>query len=106
MNWIHIIIIALVIYMLTQKDKKEAFRQERPYLSDYFLDNLYKYSSSTLNDDQRNPYQTIIPNTEGSNSQIDLDKIDLTKLNDLEYAQLVALLKGGGQVQLEKNLSV
>jgi len=104
MNWIHFIIVALILYILLKDKKKEPFQQEKSYLSDYFLDNLYKYSSSTLNDDQRNPYQTIIPNTEATTSEIDLSKIDLTKLNDLQYAQLVSVLKGAGQVQLEKVL--
>lgn len=99
MKTIHLILIVLILYFLLKK-KVEPFQTERNYLSDYFLDNYYRYSNSSL--DTQSNYATIIPNTQATTSQIDLNTIDLTKLNDMEYANLVALLKGAGQVQLEK----
>ncbi len=102
MNLITFLILVVIFYILFFKKSTEAFEPRTQYLSDYFVDNLYNYSNSTI--DRNSNYTTFISGTEGSTSGIDLDKVKLEDLDAYQYGKLVAMLKGGGQVQLTKNM--
>jgi len=104
-----VILFVLLLILLSRDDKPstpqqyvERYEPRTEYLSNYFVDNFYNYSSSNL--DKNSNYNTLISNTEASTSGIDLDKIKLDELDPYQYSKLVQIMKGGGQVQLQKNM--
>lgn len=104
-----VILLILLLILLSRDDKPSAPQQyvERyeprtEYLSNYFVDNFYNYSSSNL--DKNSNYNMLISNTEAATSGIDLDKVKLDELDPYQYSKLVQIMKGGGQVQLQKNM--